>query len=340
MRVIFLIFSILISTTPNAQTIGGSTAFNFIKLPASPLLTALGGVNVSYKTDEVGHSVNNPALLHSQLSSQLNTSFNSFLGGIKAYSLSGAYQTEKLPATLGGQIYFVDYGSILQTDAAGNISGDFRPVDFVVQASASKTYLEKWSYGVSIKFIQSSYQQYKSNAVAFDVGILYHDSIANFSAGIVAKNMGFQLKKYNAESEELPFDLQVGITKRLDKAPFGFSFSVQHAHQFNISYSDTTFNRDNNFASTNTGFNKIFNHFVLATHIYLGNNLEAAIGYNHLRRNELNTGSSANGLNGFSAGLRIKFSKLQILYARSSYQKNISYNQFGISVQLNKLVGL
>ena len=81
------------------------------------------------------------------------------------------------------------------------------------------------------------------------------------------------------------------------------------------------------------------NHFVLATHIYIGNNLDATIGYNHLRRSELNIASAANGLNGFSMGLRIKFSKLQVMYARSNYQRNIAFNQFGLTVALNQVFG-
>jgi hypothetical protein len=181
---------------------------------------------------------------------------------------------------------------------------------------------------------------YKSSAFAIDFGVLYSDSANKLFASVLAKNMGFQLKTYAGESEDLPFDLQIGITKRLQNAPFGFSVSAQHLHQFDILYNDASFNAENGFSSGNNFFNKLLNHFVVATHIYVGNNLEATIGYNHLRRQELNIGSSGNGLNGFSMGARIKFSKLQIEYGRSNYQRNISYNQLGLNLQLNELFGL
>lgn len=322
------------------QTIGGSSAYNFLKLPSTPLLTAAGGVNTSYKTNEVGLSANNPALLSSDLHSQLGLSFNSFLAGIKTYSLTGACQKEKLNTSFGGHIYFVDYGSIPNTDAAGNVSGSFHPVDYVVQVSAARKYLEHWSYGASLRFISSNYQLYKSSAIALDFGVLYSDSSNQLFASVLAKNMGFQVKTYAGQNEDLPFDLQIGITKRLAKAPFGFSVTAQHVHHFNILYSDENFNTDNNFSSNNNFFNKVFNHIVIASHIYLGNNLEATLGYNHLRRQELNIGSSGNGLNGFSMGVRIKFAKLQVLYARSNYQRNVSYNQLGLTLHMNKLFGL
>ena len=303
------------------------------------MLTAASGFNVSYQTSEVGLSANNPSLLNAELSSQLNASFNAFLGGVKTYSLAGAYHSERMNTTFGGHIYYVDYGSIPATDAAGNRSGEFRPVDFVAQLSAAGKYLERWSYGGSLKFINSSYAQYSSNAIAVDFGLHYDDSANGFTASMLAKNMGVQLKTYAGEKEDLPFDLQVGITKRLKKAPFGFSATVHHLHNFNISYNDTVFNNDNGFSSPSS-FDKIFNHIVLASHIYLGKHLEATIGYNHLRRYELSLPGAANGLDGFSAGLRIRFSRLQILYARSTYQKGIGYNQIGITAQLNKLTGL
>jgi hypothetical protein len=319
--------------------LGGSAVYNFLKLPSTSLLSATGGVNVSYKTNDMGLSANNPALLAPELNSQLNVAFNGVPGGIKAYALTGAWHNSKLNTTFGSHIYFVDYGTIEQADAAGNLSGDMRPVDYVVQVSAGRSYLEKWNYGATLKYIGSNYGQYRSSAIAVDFGVHYTDSANNFYAGLLAKNMGAQLTTYADEREDLPFDLQVGITKRLAKAPLGFSVTLQNMHQFDILYNDTTFNNENQYQSNDNFFNKLFNHFVIASHIYLGNNLEAAFGYNRLRRSDLSFGTG-NGLTGFSLGLRAKFQKLQVLYSRSSYQKNIAYNQLGISLHLDKLFGL
>jgi len=334
-----LIFSISFFIS-RSQTLGGSSAYNFLKLPSTPILTAAGGVNTSYKTNEVGLTANNPALLDAQLHSQLNLSFNNFLSGIKTYSLTGAYQYDKYNTSFGGHIYFVDYGSLPYTDAAGNVNGNFHPVDFVVQLSAARKYLDKWNYGASLKFINSDYKLYKSSALAFDLGVLYSDSSNNLFASVLAKNMGFQIKTYAGEAEDLPFDFQIGVTKRLEKAPLGFSITAQHLQHFNILYNDTEFNDQNNFSSGNNFFNKLLNHFVVASHIYVGNNLEATFGYNHLRRQELKIDASGNGLNGFSMGLRAKFSKLQVLYARSHYQRNVSFNQLGLTLTLRELSGL
>ena len=106
----------------------------------------------------------------------------------------------------------------------------------------------------------------------------------------------------------------------------------------------TTFNNDNNFGSTNNQknytFDKFFRHFIIATQIYIGDYLEVSLGYNHLRRQELNIGNSGNGVNGFSLEVGALFNKIQIRYARAYYQNNTAYNQLGLNLQLNKYFGL
>src|SRR5258706_13096911 len=80
----------------DAQTLGGSSVFNFLKLSNTPQLTALGGVNVSQTSNDVGLAFDNPALLKQSMHTQMNAGFNSFYGDIKVYHLSLGYHHEKL----------------------------------------------------------------------------------------------------------------------------------------------------------------------------------------------------------------------------------------------------
>lgn len=327
-----------------AQTLGGSSVFNFLKLSHTPQLTALGGINVSHTSNDVGLAFNNPALLRHAMHSQMNAVFNSFYAGIKAYHLSTGYHNQKLNTNFLWGLNYFDYGNIPQTDASGNIMGNFRPTDWVMQVSASRHYMEKWNYGATFKFISSNYGQYRSNGVAIDFGVLYSDTAKLFSASVLVKNLGFQIKKYaGTDPDELPFDLQVGFTKRLENAPFSFSVTAHHLHQFDIRYNDTTFNNENGFGNGSNkkfSFNTLFRHFVFATTVYAGDKIEVTAGYNYLRRQELNIGSAGNGLNGFSLGAGAILNKMQIRYARAYYQNNTAYNQLGINLKLNEYFGL
>src|SRR5438045_322532 len=106
----------LIVLNCNSQTLGGSSVYNFLHLTTNPLLTAECGVNISYRTDEVGIVSSNPSLLNKDVLNQMNASFASFPGGFKTYALTSAIYSNKLKAFFGGHIFFVDYGSIPQTD--------------------------------------------------------------------------------------------------------------------------------------------------------------------------------------------------------------------------------
>ncbi len=304
----------------------------------------MGGINVSKISDDAGLAFNNPALLKPSMHSQMNTVFNSFYSGIKVYSLALGYYSSKINTSFQWGLNYFNYGSIQQTDASGNVLGSLRPVDWVMQISASHKYMEKWNYGTTLKFINSNYGLYRSNGIAVDAGVLYNDSAKLFSAAVLAKNMGFQLKKYDGtDAQDIPFDLEIGITKRLKNAPFGFSFTAHHLQQFDIRFNDTTFNNENGFSngsSNKLSFDKIFRHFVFATDIYLSNKVEITGGYNYLRRQELNIGNSGNGLNGFSLGVGVLFKKIQVRYALASYQDNTTYNQLGLNLQLNEYFGL
>lgn len=323
----------------HAQTIGGSSAYPFLKLPQTPSLSAVGGVNVSYVNGDVDMTTGNPAAFTEKLHGQVSASFNHFYTGIKAYHLTGAYHSASLNTTFGTSLFFIDYGNISRTDAAGNEGGTFRPRDYVFQVYASRAYLQKWKYGFSLKLIQSAYDPFSSSAIAVDAGLLFMDSSRNISAGLSAKNIGVQIKPYHTEREDMPFDLQIGITKKLAKAPLGFSLNAQQIHQFNLYYNDTAFNNENNLSSKGSGLTKLFNHFIFASHLYLSKHLETSIGYNRLRRAELNTGNGGNGLNGFSLGFHAHFTKLRFHYARAYFQRSTAYNQFAITLDLPALTG-
>ena len=345
MRSLIFIPALLSAFFANGQTLGGSSAFNFLNLPNAPQLTGLGGVNVSQTSNDVGMAFYNPALLVSSMHTQMNAVFNSFYAGISTYHLALAYHSSELNTNFLWGVHYFNYGSIDETDASGNILGSMKPTDWAMQISASRSYLQKWNYGATVKFVSSNYGLYRSNGIAMDIGVLYSDTAKLLSASVLARNMGFQLRKYEDGSfEDLPFDLIAGISKRLAHAPFGFSITADHLHQFDIRYNDTTFSNDNNFGSGSNQrkftFDKIFRHFVIASQIYIGDHLEFSLGYNHLRREELNIDKSGNGLNGFSVEAGALFNKIQIRYASAYYQNNTAYNQFGLNLQLNKYFGL
>lgn len=322
MRHWWVYLSLLWAASARAQQAGGSSVYNFLQLSTNPLHTALGGENISTISRDVAMGYQQPALIRKELNQQFAFVFTNLQAGIKNLHLSGSLYSEALATAFAASVQYFSYGNITQTDAAGNELGSLQPRDYVLQIGASRQYARHWYYGSAVKFIQSNYGIYRSSSIAMDIGVNYYDSSRLWQAGLLMKNMGTQLVSYTGEGRDnLPFDLQLGVTKRLARAPLQFSLTAVGLHHLLLYGADST-----------GGFNQIMQHFVIGTQFYIGDKIELAAGYNHLKRRELSIPNTTNGLTGFSMGLGILLPKLQIRYARAYQSNSRTFNQIGLQV--------
>lgn len=317
------------------QTLGGSSVYNFLRLQLHPQAGALGGRNVSHFKVDPGMVTENPALLRENYHASLSANFTSLAPTVTGLSAAGAYHLKKPATTMALGVTHLLYGEQPETDAAGNVMGQFKAYDQMISITASRKYGQHWFYGAGLKFINSRYGAYTSLGLALDVGLNYHNDERMIQFGFAAKNMGMQLKSYNNIKEDLPFDLVLGVTKQLDKAPIRFSITAQRLHQFDILYNDTLF-MENNFNSQNkTNFgSKLVSHFILGTDILVGDKLVLTGGYNFLRRRELRIQNVASGLTGFSYGFCVNLERLRLYYARTHYQSSLSHHQISFFLRL------
>ncbi|MCU0322751.1 MAG: hypothetical protein MUE72_10060, partial [Chitinophagaceae bacterium] len=188
-------------------------------------------------------------------------------------------------------------------------------------------------------YMHSSYGMFKSNGIAADIALSFVDTTHFIQASLVVKNLGTQLRKYSADMnrEELPFDVQLGITKKLAKAPIQFSLTAHHLQRFDILYNDTLFKAsegDDRYKQKKYTIEKIFAHLVLAAQFYIHQKVELTTGYNFLRRHDLNVYNTSNNLNGFTAGLGVLLKKFHFRYATGFYQRNM-FHQVGINLSWN-----
>ena len=327
-----------------AQTIGGNAVFNFLRLPSTPLVTGMGGINISETSNDLGMVMENPALLSEQMNTQLMTGFSTGFNGLNAYAAAGAWHHERSETRLALGLHYLDYGSLTETDASGNNLGIFRPQDWVLRFSMARSYKSKWNYGASLQYIQSSYGVYRANGLAMTIGLQFLDTSRGWSVGLVARNMGTTLRSYSGQGgDDLPFDLQLGFTKSLSNAPFSFSVTAHHLHRLALGYNDVAFDNQAGWSTSNEeklSLDNLFRHLVLATHVDIGEYLQADLGFNYLRRRELQIGQGGNGLAGFSLGLSLKARRFQLRYARSQYQRSTGYHHFGLNIAMDKLQGL
>lgn len=331
-----------------AQVVGGQRSMEFLRLPNAPHITALGGINVSSADRDISFAIQNPSLMRPGLHNNLGLNYNLYYSGIGNANLAYGYHVPKINTSFVGGIQYINYGNFIQTDNIGNEIGTFKANDFVLNIGASRQYKEHWRYGIMLKWANSSLNDKKASALLSDVGITYYDTSSLITVGVVAKNMGITVNKFNPDNpaEPLPFDLQLGISKRFKYVPLRLMATVHHLYQWDVRYNDpSTIDNNNIFGQEEPEkeksyfADKLFRHFIFGAEIIVGKRILITASYNHLRRGELAI-KDKTGLAGFSFGGSIKLNKFDIYYARSYYHIAGAYNEFGLNMSLNKLFGI
>jgi hypothetical protein len=316
-----------------AQNIGGNSTYNFLTLPYSAKASALGGMNISSIGNDLGLAMFNPSLLNASMDGELHLSIRPYYATIQQYDFSGANLWDKKKWIIGWGVHYMDYGTIKMTDAAGNELGNFRPSDYSAQISLSNNYIKNVQLGTTLKWIQSNYGVYKSNAIAMDVALRYTSTSELNQGSILLTNIGSQIKTYTVK-EAMPFNLIVGWSIKLEKAPIQFSITAQKLSVWNSVYYDTNFANQEGYKEP-ASMQNLFNHLVLGGEAYIGSQVELDFGYNFIRRFDLNIQNQQNWFNGFSAGLGVKLPRTKIQYGNAFFQRNL-YHHFSVSYSLKK----
>lgn len=335
------------SALAHAQVNGGQFAFEYLRLSNSPHVSALGGINVAHPGPDISLALQNPALMRPALHNQLSLNYNSYYAGISSSNLAYGYYLPKSATALVLGVQYLNYGSFTQTDNAGNENGTFRASDYAITLGASRQYLERWRYGASLKFAQSKLADQSAIGVAADVGIVYEDTANFLTIGAVAKNMGFMAKQYTtgkANNEPMPFDLQLGISKRFKHLPLRLFATIHHLYEWDVRYNNPDdLNKSNLFGTADTTVKKsfsdnLFRHFIFGGELSFGKRVNITVSYNHMRRKEMAM-EEKKASAGFAFGGSIYLNKFQVYYTQSYYSIVGPYHEFGLNMSLNKFVG-
>lgn len=345
MRNIQLFILLLLLSTSAWGQFGGHATYLFLNQTTSARVNALGGNQVS-TTDsiELGMAYYNPSLLHPAMNSRLAINYVDYISDIRAGFAVYAFNFEKI-GTFAAGMHYLNYGKFIAADENGIITGNFSAADYALNLIYSRDINNRIRVGANIKPIYSKYESYNSFGLAADLGVTYTDSIGLFSASLVAKNMGSQLTTYVkgvlSEKENLPFDLQLGISKRLAHAPFCFSLTLQNLTNWKLT-DKSTWDYDNSekedytTGKSDNALRQLFRHALIGVEFLPSENVIIGVGYNYQRRRELAQSETA-GAVGFSGGITIKVSKFRVSYALAKYHLAGMSNTFSVTTQLSDL---
>ncbi len=305
MRKAFLVIMAALANIAATQAQNDSqTGYNFLRLPVSAHAAALGGDNISVIDDDEALIFNNPALLSSITDKSLNLNYMSYMQGSKVASAAfNKVFGERASAAISGS--FVDYGKMKETDENNIQTGEFSAKDISIAGYFSYLLTDRLSGGVSAKFITSYIADYNSIAVSVDLGLNYYDPDREWSLSFVLKNLGGEVKAYNDDYNRLPFDMQIGASKRFTNTPLRLHATLvdlNHPHY------------------------KVINHLVVGADALLTDNFWIGMGYNFRRANEMKLASSDGKSSTHGAGLSFGAG-----LALSRFKASASWSKYHVS---------
>ncbi|MCH2021792.1 MAG: type IX secretion system protein PorQ [Saprospiraceae bacterium] len=334
--------------------IGGNSTYEFLRLPNSARITALGGSLITVRDADLNLAYHNPAALNPLMHRRIVFNQSVHMGTTHGYVGYGHYIDQgKVPIMVHAGLQYISYGKFLNRDVTGTYTGETSAAEYAINLGVGYQVSKFLSLGVNQKTILSYLGSYNSTGFAFDASAMYSDTSRKINLTVALKNMGSQFSTYNRSGnmEPIPFDLQIGIAHRLKYIPLRFSVIMHNIHQWGIVYDDP-YNQDNQTLFTNNGAEQdnsamtvvddIFRHFIFNIELLFGKKgqqevFRLAAGYNHMRRGEL-TASGLNDLAGFSFGVAIRIKQFQIDYGFGGYHFTGASHHFGISVNLDEIL--
>lgn len=282
-KALFVILMVLTSLPKATAQNDSQTGYNFLRLPVSAHAAALGGDNVSVIDDDEALIFNNPALLSSVTDKSLNLNYMTYMEGAKTASASfNRVATDRASWAVSAQ--YLDYGKMKERDENNADLGEFSAKDLSFAGYFSYLLTDRLSGGITAKFLASYIADYNSLAVGVDLGFNYYDPDKEWSLSLVLKNLGGELKAYDEDYNRMPFDVQLGVSKRFVNTPLRLHATLvdlNHPHY------------------------KAINHVVIGADALLSDNFWIGMGYNFRRADEMKVVSSDGKSSSHSAGLSL-----------------------------------
>jgi hypothetical protein len=242
-----------------------------------------------------------------------------------------------LPGNFAAGIHYINYGKFTEALETGEKTGStFGAAEYALNLIWSNSY-NQFTYGINLKPILSTMENYQSFGLAADLGITYFSKNQGTTVALVARNVGTQLKTYyeGAEKESIPFDLQFGVSQQLQHAPIRIAATLQHLQKWNLAKAQkddsgtTTVYTEDSFAK------KLMRHVVLGVELLPTANFTIRAGYNYQLRQEMKLDEKMSTV-GFSWGFGFRIKRFQINYGSARYHLAGSSNLISVAINLNE----
>ena len=310
---------------------GGNNVYEFLNLTHSGLVSSLGGNNVSLRGENLNLSYHNPALLSKGMDKNLALNYSNYFAGIN-YGQVMYSRSFRNTGNFAAGLTYLNYGSFTESNTSGVITGTFKASEYAFLFIWSHEIDSLFTVGIDFKPVLSHLENYTSFGFAIDLGASWHNRSELFSAGLTIKNIGYQVSTYAGElRQNLPFEIQAGISQRLAHAPLRFSLTLRHLEKFDLTHRYDSTSIEN---SSSDFMENVMRHIIAGVELIPHKNIYFSTGFNYQRRRELQIESNLSTV-GFSWGFGIRTTMLDIEFGRATYHLAGSSNHVSLLLKPN-----
>lgn len=327
---------------PVHAQLGGENTYAFLNVYGSARVAALGGNQIAVQDSDINLAIYAPSLLNAGIHSQLLLSYVNHSADINFGHVAYAHHV-KNRGTFSASLQYINYGTFTEADETGAQLGEFGAADYNLSLGYGCRADSLFTVGANLKVLYSNYERYTSLGTAVDLSGTFAIPGSGFTAALLMKNLGVQLKSYtDGNRESLPFEIQLGISQRLKHAPLRLSLMMNNLQKWDLTYADP----DQSVGHTDPltgelvvvkppGFgHKLLLHVTANAEIFLSKNIWLALGYNQRRRQELKLTDSP-GLVGFSFGTGVKIKRFSLSYAHVNVHRASASDYITISTRIS-----
>ncbi len=309
-RILIAAFLLLWMGNARAQS-AGTTIFEFLKTQYSARGAAMANNFVAISGDPTAMFAN-PAALSGIPHSQWSISYVDHLVDLQGGQLSYNMKRSETNSIGVGLVYF-NYGDFDETNEFGETTGrSFNAAEFALAANYAQRLGENFNYGVNLKFIYSSLDDFSASGFAVDAGLMYIAPFADdLQFGFSIANLGFLTDKYTDVSEKMPLYVRLGFSKRLAHLPLLFSASLNDVTLKTAEAAD------------------FIKRFSVGGEFDISEIVKLRLGYDN-GVNQSVKPVAGRSFGGLSAGLGINWKKIRLDYAFSNYGDLGAQNRIGV----------
>lgn len=220
LEIFFFVFIILNPTLlcQDEFKSNATAGFTFLQIPSTARVAALGEASIALSDMNSEGLFVNPAIIgFTNTTHSFSASYANWFADIKNYATGYTYNSPI--GVFGVGFIMLDYGSMQRTTRSSgqkvySVIGTFDANSIAAGLTYSKMLTDRFSFGVTLKYVQEKIDIYTASNVLFDGGVLYYTGFHSLRIAATIHNFGTNTKFINDEFK-MPATFKLGAAAEL-----------------------------------------------------------------------------------------------------------------------------